>query len=55
MKATLTKPLKKNIKVITGTILQETFDRITLVIIDSNGSSRIKKFKKDDYSIIRFD
>ncbi|MNC56604.1 hypothetical protein D3C75_1062140 [compost metagenome] len=50
-KAILTKSLKKGIKTITGQVIRETFDKISLVVIDSKGSSSIKSFKKSDYAI----
>lgn len=47
----LTKALKKGIKTVVGTILQETFDKLTVAVIDSKGSTGIKTFKKADYNI----
>lgn len=51
MRATLVKPLKNKNKIITGTVIQKTFDKLIMVVIDKNGSSSIKRFKIEDYSI----
>jgi C4-type Zn-finger protein len=51
LRAILIKPLKNKNKVITGMVLSNTFDKLTLVVIDNKGNSRIKSFKKEQYSI----
>jgi len=51
MIATLIKPLKTGNKKITGQVIQDGFDRITLVVIDKYGSKNIKGFKKSAYTI----
>lgn len=51
----MTKALKNRTKTVVGTILQETFDKLTVVVIDSKGSTGIKTFKKADYNIRKED
>ena len=47
----LTKALKRGVKHITGEVLQETFDKLTITVIDPSGNKRIKSYKKEDYNI----
>lgn len=51
MRAILVKALKNKNKTITGTVLSNGFDKLTLVVLDEKGNSRIKSFKKEKYSI----
>ncbi|MHB9148336.1 MAG: hypothetical protein ACYC2U_08250 [Candidatus Amoebophilus sp.] len=51
MQAILTKALKTGNKVIVGTVLQDSFSHITLVVTDDKGQRKTKKFKKQDWVI----
>jgi hypothetical protein len=51
MQAILTKPLKRGIKTVAGTIIQDGMGYITLAVIDKHGSKSIKRFKKEDWSV----
>ena len=51
MKAVLTKTLKSGTKTISGQVIQDGIGRITLAVIDKDGSRSIKGFKKSDYTI----
>jgi hypothetical protein len=51
MNATLVKTLKSGTKTITGQVLQDGMNRITLVVTDKKGSRSIKGFRKSDYTI----
>ncbi len=51
MNATLVKTLKSGTKTITGQVLQNGMNRITLVVTDKKGNRSIKGFKKSDYII----
>jgi hypothetical protein len=51
MNATIIKSLKSGSKAITGQVLQDGANRITLAIIDKNGNKHIKGFAKSNYTI----
>ena len=51
MNATLIKSLKSGTKTITGQVLQDGMNKITLAVVDRNGNKSIKGFTKSDYTI----
>jgi len=51
MKAIVKKPLKNGIKIITGDVIQNGLGFITLKVMDKKGSSSIKRFSKEKYTV----
>lgn len=51
MNATLVKTLKSGTKTITGQVLQDGMNKITLAVVDRSGNKSIKRFTKSDYTI----
>lgn len=53
MNATIVKTLRSGTKTITGQVLQDGANKITLVVTDKNGNKSIRGFTKSDY-VIRY-
>jgi len=51
MKAILAKPLKHEVKIISGVVLSHGLGVITLLVPDKKGGSSIIRFKEADYSV----